>query len=281
MKAVFEKIQTGETGSVVLRKLELPRFDAPFHFHPECELTLIVKGEGQRYVGHQVADFREGDLVFLGPNVPHCWVNEEKEEELVSAIVIQFDALFAGKRFLDLPEMKRVKQFLAGSETGFRVMGQSREKIQQRMKYLVTASPLQKVSGLLEILEELSISEELRAFDLPHGLKQAGTERFQKVFSYLIEHFREEISLEEVAALAGLTPTSFCRYFKGISGMTFSEAVNDYRLEYACRLLQSTELPVQGVAFDAGFADVPHFNRLFRRKKGVSPKIYRLRTKEG
>lgn len=279
MKAVWEKVKTSETNSVVLRKLELPQFDAPFHFHPECELTLILKGEGQRYVGYQAADFFEGDLVFLGPNIPHCWINEVKGEEMVSAIVIQFEETFAGETFLSLPEMSQIKHFLARSASGFQILGQSRQRIALKMKQLVTANPLQRVTGLLEILAELGQSSELQAFEMPTTFRLAESERLQQVFSFMIEHFREAISLETVSSLAGLTPTSFCRYFKGVSGMTFSEALHDYRIQYACRLLQWTEMPVQSVAFESGFGDVPHFNRLFRKKKGLTPKMYRLQTK--
>ena len=75
MKAVLEKLDPDAKSSFLYRNFKLPTFDAAFHFHPEFELTHIRKGEGQRYVGAQVEDFYDDDLIFLGSNLPHCWIS--------------------------------------------------------------------------------------------------------------------------------------------------------------------------------------------------------------
>lgn len=278
MKAILEKLQTEKTHSFLVRKFELPNFDAPFHFHPEYELTLILKGEGQRYVGKQVNDFFEGDLVFLGSNLPHCWLNQPTENELVSAIVIQFDETFLGNTFMDLPEMKKVKDFLGKSKSGFEILGKTKEKLTEKIKLLVEKSPLQKLIGLIEILDELCSSDEVSVIDfsfVEHQYNQSETARFQKVFSYLIENFKENITLEEIADVADLTPTSFCRYFKNITQKTFIEVLLEFRIQYACQLLLKTDLPIRQIAFESGFGDVPYFNKVFKKNKGINPKQYK------
>lgn len=278
MKAVFEKLQTEETHSFLIRKFELPNFDAPFHFHPEYELTLILKGEGQRYVGKQVSDFFEGDLVFLGANLPHCWINRPTPNETVSAIVIQFDETFLGNFFLNLPEMKRVKAFLQQAKSGFEISGKTKEKLTDKINELLEKTPLQKLIGLIEILDELSQTDEISTVDFSfseHHYNQSETARFQKVFSYLIENFRENITLEEIADVADLSPTSFCRYFKSITQKTFIEVLLEFRVQYACQLLHKTDLPIRQIAFESGFGDVPYFNKVFKKNKGMSPQQYK------
>ncbi len=278
MKAVFEQLNTEQSSSFIFRQFDIPKFDAPFHFHPEYELTLILKGEGQRYVGQQVNEFFAGDLVFLGTNLPHCWVNQSLENENVSAIVIQFGELFLGKGILELPEMKKVKAFLEKSKSGFEIVGITKEVLTEKIIALQHKTSLQKIAGLLEIFDTLSNSTEIITIDdffFEHQYNQSETARFQKVFSYLIENFKEEISLEQIANIADLSPTSFCRYFKNITKKTFVEVLIEFRLQYACQLLHKTDLTIQQVAFESGFGDVPYFNKLFRKHKHLTPKEWR------
>lgn len=280
MKAVFEQLNTEQSSSFILRQFDVPKFDAPFHFHPEYELTLILKGEGQRYVGQQVNEFFVGDLVFLGANLPHCWVNQPIENENASAIVIQFGELFLGKGILDLPEMKKVQAFLEKSKSGFEIVGKTKEVLIERIVTLQLQTPLQKIAGLLEIFDIMCNSTEIITIDdffFEHQYNQSETARFQKVFSYLIENFKEEITLEQIANIADLSPTSFCRYFKNITKKTFVEVLIEFRLQYACQLLNKTDLPIQQVAFESGFGDVPYFNKLFRKHKNATPKEWRGR----
>ncbi len=278
MKAVFEQLNTEESSSFILRQFDVLRFDAPFHFHPEYELTLILKGEGQRYVGQQVSEFFVGDLVFLGANLPHCWVNQPIEN--VSAIVIQFGELFLGKGIVDLPEMQKVKVFLEKSKSGFEIIGKTREILTEKIVALQQKTALQKIAGLLEIFDILSNSTEITTIDdffFEHQYNQSETARFQKVFSYLIENFKEEITLEQIANIADLSPTSFCRYFKNITNKTFVEVLIEFRLQYACQLLNKTDLPIQQIAFESGFGDVPYFNKLFKKHKKLTPREWRGR----
>ncbi|GGD58846.1 AraC family transcriptional regulator [Emticicia aquatilis] len=278
MKAVFEQLNTEQSSSFIFRKFDVPKFDAPFHFHPEYELTLVLKGEGQRYVGQQVHEFFAGDLVFLGANLPHCWINQAIENENASAIVIQFGDLFLGKGIVELPEMKKVQAFLEKSKSGFEIIGKTKEILTERIVALQHKTALQKIAGLLEIFDILSHSTEIITIDdffFEHQYNQSETARFQKVFSYLIENFKEEITLEQIANIADLSPTSFCRYFKNITKKTFVEVLIEFRLQYACQLLNKTDLPIQQVAFESGFGDVPYFNKLFRKHKNITPKEWR------
>ena len=277
MKAVLETLQTEKSNSIIVRKIELENFDALFHFHPAFELTLILAGKGQRYIGKQVHEFLDGDLVFVGANLPHCWINQPSEGHQVAAIVIQFDDAFLGA-LLHLPEMHRIKEFIKKSTSGFEITGETKKKITEKIKQLAEKSSLLKITSLVEILDVLSQSKELAEvdpsfFDQSYNLSE--TARFQKVFSYLIENFRETIALNEIAQVAGLSPTSFCRYFKSITQKSFIEVMLEYRIQNACQLLHHKELPIRHIAFESGFRDVPYFNKAFKKIKGINPKQFR------
>lgn len=278
VKAVLEKLDQDITSSFLFRKFELSAFDAPFHFHPEFELTHIKKGEGQRYVGTQVEDFEADDLVFLGSNLPHCWISKPvPENQTVEATVVQFKRDFLGEGFLELPEMQKIKDLFTVSNAGLKISGKGKIEILTEMELLEEKDEYQKLLSLMKILGILASSNELVPIDRSFSsLKHSNNEtiRFQRVFAYLIEHYREEITLKKIAEVAHLSPTSFCRYFKTITGKTFLEIINEYRIQYACQLLKKNELSVSQIAFESGFNDVPYFNKLFKKMKGVSPLGY-------
>jgi len=277
MKAIYEQVSANPRSSFIHKYLEAPSFDAPFHFHSQLELTWIVKGLGMRYVGRSVQEFKEGDLVLLGPNLPHCWINQ-KTEETVAAHMIQFEEDFLGRDFFKLPEMASIKQLLVQSKSGFVIFNPARVIIQDKILQLSTSPPIQKINCLLEILETLAYSSDLTLLDesmiklnqdLPH------TERFKKVISYLIQNYKQEIQLDQMAELVHMTPSSFCRFFKGIMKKTLIEVVIEFRIKHACHLLASTDLGISQVALESGFGDLPYFNRRFKRIMGCNPSTYR------
>lgn len=277
MKAIFEHVSANPRSSFIHKLLEAPSFDAPFHFHPQLELTWIVKGSGMRYVGRSVQEFKEGDLVFLGPNLPHCWINQ-KTEDGVAAHVIQFKEDFLGRDFFTIPEMEHIKRFLEQSKSGFVIAKPTSGIIQEKIQQLSTSPPVRRIYCLLEILEVLASSVDLTLLDesmvrlnqdLPH------TERFKKVISYLIQNYKQEIQLDQMAELVHMTPSSFCRFFKGVMKKTLIEVVMEFRIKHACHLLTNTDLGISQVAMESGFGDLPYFNRRFKKMMGCNPSTYR------
>jgi len=284
MKAVFEQVKSDPSKALLVRHFTMPQFDAPFHFHPEYELTLIVKGEGQRFVGKQVDNFSDGDLVFLGSHLPHCWINHQNENqtELSEAIVVQFNQHFLGEDFFNLNEFVAIKMFLDKSKAGFDIQGNDKIKITNRLFEIINATPMQQILILMDILDLLSRAVQLKPLDLSfaeNDFKVSETNRFQKVFSYLITHYKEDISLAKIAGIADLSPTSFCRYFRSITQQSFVEVLLEFRIKQACHLLLNTDMAIREIAFQSGFYDVPYFNRIFKKKKGISPKQYKKDVK--
>ena len=279
MKAIFEKIELDAMSSFHYRSFEVPAFDSTFHFHPEYELTYIRNGEGQRYVGASVEDFESDDLILLGSNLPHCWDSKlSPENEMAAATVIQFQSDFMGQGFFDLPETNNLKVLLESSKSGLKILGETKLKVLAEIERMAQQSSYNRLVSLLTILGFMTDYKDIHFIDTSFSsLKSSNGEtiRFQNVFSYLIDHYREEISLQQIAEVAHLSPTSFCRYFRSVTGKTFSEIVNAYRIQYACHLLKKEELTISQIAFESGFKDIPYFNKLFKKLKGVIPSAFR------
>jgi AraC-like DNA-binding protein len=281
IKASFEVLQTGSRQSFLVRRFDQWAFDGPYHFHPEYELTSITKGSGKRYVGSHMEDFLAGDLVLLGPNLPHCWKLGEPAgpQADAGAIVIQFNESFLGEDFFNKPELQEIKKLFQRSASGISFSGKVQSEVNHRLdKQSTNGSSFEKMLGLLEILQQLAVSDEYSLLDQNQLIAErtlAEQERINPVIAYLVENFRQQVSLDEAAGIANMTPNAFCKYFKKITRKTFMETIIDYRLNYATQQLVQTDKPISEISFDSGFGDVSHFYKMFKVKMQMSPLNYR------
>jgi len=281
IKASIEVLQPGNMQSFLVRKFDQWEFDGPYHFHPEYELTYITKGNGKRYVGTHMEDFVAGDVVLLGPNLPHCWklANIEQMQNEAGAIVIQFTENFLGSDFLARPELQDINKLLKRSLTGIRFDGNTQSAINKSIIELCNEeNNFNKLLKLLAVLQQLAISNEFTLLDQNQSIAErsvAEQERINPVFAYLVENFRKPVSLDNAASIANMTPNAFCKYFKKITRKTFMETIIEYRLNYATQQLVQTDKPISEISFESGFGDVSHFYKMFKVKMGLSPLNYR------
>lgn len=286
MRPTLEQIEGTSNSSFLWRRFAQARFDAPFHFHPEIELTYIIKGRGKRMVGRQVSDFEAGDLVMLGSNLPHTWLSPDDalpQAEMVEQVVIQFKKAFVGDAFWEIPEMAKVKTLLERAKYGIQIFGKTRDLVANKMNQKPEPPPPQKLINLIDILLVIAESDECQEIDfhfLEYPLTSLDTERFRKVYTYLAENYKSDISLETIAAVANLTPTSFCRFFKKIVRHTFVEALTKFRVNHAANLLSTTEKQVAEICFESGFGNISYFNKAFKQSLGQSPLEYRKRNQK-
>ncbi len=280
MKPTLEQIPDESNASFLWRRFAQARFDAPFHFHPEIELTHILKGQGKRMVGRLVSDFEAGDMVLLGANLPHTWTSQALPNDPFAAeqVVIQFKKTFLGEGFWETPEMAAINLLLEKAKYGIRIMGETRNLVSKKMNLNPVPPPARRLVLLLEILMLIAESDEWEAIDF-HFMEfpptTQDTERFRVVYAYLAEHFQSEVSLETIAAVANLSPTSFCRFFKKIARQTLVEALTKFRVNHAANLLVSTDRPVAEICYESGFNNISYFNKSFKSSLGVSPLVYR------
>ena len=281
IKASYEILQPINGLSFLFRKFDSSAFDAPYHFHTEYELTYILEGKGKRYVGSHMQDFSSGDLVLIGPNLPHCWKLEPGKETQTgaSAIVIQFDGAFLGDDFFNKNELQHIKRLFQKSASGMSFNGDTQKTVNQNLLALSgEENSFRMLMGLLEALQRLAQSSEYSLLDQNHVIAErslAEQERINPVFAYLVENFRQQVSLERAAGIANMTTNAFCKYFKKITRKTFMETIIEYRLNYAIQQLVQTDKPISEIAFESGFGDVSHFYKMFKVKMHLSPLNYR------
>lgn len=281
MKALFEKIplQAGEAFAV--REFRVQRFTMPWHFHPECELTLIEKGRGMRYVGDSIARFNDGDLVFLGSNLPHYWWNDANDRRGAHSVVAQFNSTFERGALFDLPVANEVRRLFVAAQRGMAVKGKLRDEIAEDMFRLQSLDGWKRLCLLLEVLGKLAAQKSphyLATASFSPELGERDGTRLTAVCKYVNESFGEKVDHERAATLAGLSPAAFSRFFHKRMGKTFEAYVAEIRIGHACRRLIEDEASVLEIAFSTGFNNLSNFNRHFLKLKGMTPSAYRRLT---
>jgi AraC-like DNA-binding protein len=277
MKPVFEKIYNRGDASIRILRLETRSFDHPYHYHPEFELTLITEGSGHRFVGDHTDTFFSNDLVLLGKNLPHCWLDFGQSKDMVSAVVIQFAEDCFGKDFFTLPEMHPVNLLFKRAAKGIHFASPDAALLDALKNLPGTEGPEQVIS-FLSILRRLSLADDINLLSKSeYHLKPAGTKfsRIDKVFEYVSSNFKSGIDLTVIAGLVHMTPSAFCHYFKKYTKKTFTQYVNEVRVGYACKLLMETGLNVSEVCFQSGYNSLSRFNKCFKKITRKTPLSYR------
>ncbi len=262
--------------SFVCYHMAMPAFDMFWHYHPEYELTYIISGNGRRLVGDCYEDFAAGDLVLLGPNLPHTWVSEKTKGNTCEAIVIQFGELFTNT-LLQFPEMEKMEKLFALASRGISILPADKTQLLQSIIQLPNQSSQNALIQLIHILiQVISCTHRLLSSNHYKQTIGAGSQlRINKVFQYVQKHFKNDLRLSDVAAKLHLSETAFCKFFKRSSGRTFSDYVNEIRIAHACRLLIETDKQVAQVAYESGFESLTYFNRIFLKKKNIRPSEWR------
>jgi AraC-like DNA-binding protein/quercetin dioxygenase-like cupin family protein len=280
LKAEFELVPKSEQCSFAVREFKLPAFASPWHFHPEIELTYIVESEGRRFVGDHIAPFGPGDLVLVGPNLPHFWHNRPATNPHAAAhsLVIQFRPECFGVGFFSLPELAGVERLLKAAARGLQFAGATRNAVAAIMLEMRKRSGLEQLIDFLMIFRLLTQAAEPRALSsagFVPSLDQRAGERINRAYQHVFAHFTEPMDYEVVARAAGMSLSAFCHYFKRVTGRTLSALVTEVRVGHARRLLIETPQTVAEVAYASGFETLSNFNRQFRELTGMSPREYR------
>jgi AraC-like DNA-binding protein len=278
VKAILEKIPHDRNRSFALFDFELPRFDCPFHYHPEIELTLIAGSTGHRYVGDHIGRFAPGDLVLMGPNLPHSYINDARMTQRAHSIVLQFLPDCLGPDFFQLGETKRISDLLARARVGLAFHGRTRERATEALALLSKLNGVERITQFLSILQMLAGTREFRRLASPTyapSLALYQGERINRVCELMSKRFRENITQSEAARAARMSAPSFSRFFRRATNRTFRAFLNEVRIGHASRQLLETNQSVVEICHDSGFGNLSNFNRQFLKLRKVSPRDYR------
>jgi len=254
-----------------------------WHYHPETELLFIKKSSGTWLIGDHIGHFQSGDIVLIGPDLPHCFRHEKKytmknARTTGETICIKFLPEIFGNVFLNLPEMKTIKKVLSESSCALRLYGKSKMTISKIIDKILTAPPGKKMIHLLSILEAIAEYKEFttlssKGFMQSHD--ESDKERIKAIFEFTFNHYRDKITINDLASLVNMTRESFCRYFKAKTKKTYSRFLMEVRIGSACRLLVENELNVAGISYECGYNNISHFNHQFKFITGKKPLQYK------
>lgn len=283
MKTEFEVVQPDEGSSFrIIHNIVLPElFRWQYHYHPEYEIVCVLEGSGRRHVGNHISRYEEGDLVFMGPNLPHSGFGQEATGDQHEEIVVQLKEDLWGEHFLEMPEMNSIKTLFISSRQGICFHGETKIRVKRRLKKLLTLSPFERLMELIQILHLLANTKEYSLLNR-EGLKMEFNSkdeaRLNRILKYVEENYQKPIDIQEAASVAHLAVPSFCHYFKRMMKATFTDFVNQYRVNQACRFLV-TDKSITDISFESGFGNVAYFNRVFKAQKQQSPSAYRKALK--
>jgi len=260
------------------RILLTPRLNDIFywHFHPEVELVFAEAQQGIRHIGDHVSAWKGSDLALIGSNIPHLNF-DYGVQATVDTVVVQMMEDFLGSSFLETPEAALVKDLFLRARTGLAFYGETKERAGEMLKKLSAKSGFDQLLWLLAIFHVLAESKEyvaLKAWPLAGRSVQKEAERLNRIYRHVEENFNVPVDVEKAAELADLTVPAFCRYFKKQVRMTYTDFVNQHRINHAKRLLLR-DSNVSEACYASGFENLSYFNRVFKKITGINPSEFR------
>lgn len=247
------------------------------HQHPELQLSYIFEGQGTLFAGQNINPFNKGQLIVIGSNVPHVFKSDASNSDLAHRFMIFVDPQWLTQFLLDVRELANLEAFVRKSESGFIIDDQNGslamlvEKIQQ-------SEGLERFKACLDLF---AVTPNLEAHSLNSAAlaapyKSLDNDRMSAVIDFVLNNYDQDISLDHVAQKAALTRNAFCKYFKKRTLKTFTEFLNEVRIESATRMLSSQkDMSISQVASNVGYSNLSYFNRKFKSIKGVTPKYYK------
>jgi AraC-like DNA-binding protein/quercetin dioxygenase-like cupin family protein len=279
MKLEYEIIHPDEGSSFKLehRKLKAEDFQPQQHFHPEYEIDCIVSGSGECQIANQLNHYQNGDCILIGPNLPHSGVGINAEG-IHDIITVHISEVVIKQSILSRPEMKAINSVQENAKYGMKFKSATKDILFKKLNRLLKLSPFEKFIELLSIFQLIATTAEyeliIPSISFSSTLLKKN-ERLQKIFKYIEEHYQEEMDIREVANIANLSVPSFCNYFKKITHSTFTDFVNQYRIQQACILLQQDKT-IAEASFECGFNNVVYFNKVFKNILHKTPSAFKI-----
>lgn len=258
----------------------MDRFSTPLHRHEDYELSFIANGAGaMRIVGDSTAIIGDYDLVLVGNGIEHGWEQQDCSNDMIREITVRFSRDLFGDILLGKTRLAPIRRILDESSSGIAFGPTAILRIFSRLESLTKADDgFYRMLELMAILHELAESGDYRTLSSSTYVAPKPSEdslRVTNAQEYIVAHYKEEIRLADLAKLAGMTPTAFSRFFKLRTGHSISDYLIDIRLFHATRALVDTNASVADICYECGFNNVSNFNRIFKKKKGNSPKAFR------
>ncbi|PWH83543.1 AraC family transcriptional regulator [Algibacter marinivivus] len=277
MKVLPFKIPKPDDDALVYQVDFGTSFYDKLHQHKEIQISYIVEGYGTLVVGDSINDYTKNDVIIIGGNVPHVFKSEQNDSSNFHMISLFFTRESFGSLFFDLEELKEVLVFFKRAKHGFKISTKLKQ-IEVLFLELEKSTKLNRFLILLQILKITSKAnyKSLSSFIYDKTYSDNEGQRMRNVFDYTMNNFKSDISLTTISNVANMTKNAFCKYFKKRTNKTYIQFLNELRIEYACKLLESdNDLSIVEIAEQAGFNNMSNFNRQFKSIKQCNPSEFR------
>jgi AraC-like DNA-binding protein len=276
MKAKLESISSDNDSS--FRLLLTPNLNEIFywHFHPEYEIVYVETECGFRHIGDHISKYEGSDLALIGPNIPHLNF-DYGVKGTVETVVIQMREDFLGLQFFTMPEIAAIKSLFENAKNGVAFYGETKIAAGEKLKMIKSLDHFDQLITLLQVLNLLAKSDEiemLKTRPIASASILKGQQRLQKVYHFIEENYQNDIDVHHVAKLCNLTTAAFCRYFKKSTHFTFTDFLNQFRINQSKKLLLQDK-NVTEACYECGFASVSYFNKTFKKVSGENPSTFK------
>lgn len=249
-----------------------------WHFHPEYEIVFVEAASGVRHIGNHISKYEGSDLVLIGPNIPHLNF-DYGVHTACEQVVVQMKEYFLGKDFFLLPEIARINDLFERGRSGIAFGGETKGLVGEKLKRLPGLAHFEQLMELLNIFQLLATSTEyqlLHSKPIANASLMKEQQRMQFIYHFVEKNYQQAIDVNEVAALVHLTTAAFCRYFKKTTHLTFTDFLNQYRINQAKKLLLFNK-NVTEACYESGFENLSYFNKVFKKITGENPSQFRKR----
>ncbi len=280
MKPLIQKLPLKEGSSFLARTYVTPSFETPLHQHQELELVLCAGSSGTVFIGDYIGEYKKGEIYLLGENLPH-WFRKKDSDLTGQSLVVQFKNDMFGIGFLELPELNKIKKLIENAKKGIKLKGNLNKLIRRKLEIIEKQSGSEQFLTLLYCLHQISTLEEyeyLTEYYFTYTSSNA-QDRIGRVYEYTMNHYKNKITLKEVAGLTHQSVSSFCNFFKVNTKKTYIQFLNEVRINQACKLLKTTDETITDICFESGFGNWANFSVQFKKMLNVSPKEYRKQFK--
>jgi AraC-like DNA-binding protein len=284
MKPFLEKLRPSPEASFAMLDRRLDEA-IPFqwHHHPEFELTLTLNSRGQRFIGDHIGRYDDGDLVLIGPNLPHTWSSTDKIDKALphSALVLWFLPAWADLLSKAFAEFRNVGQMLGRAGRALRFSQEASQTVRPRIEALFARPADERLVALVEILAILARDRSAEPLASPglgsHMDETSDRTRIDRVLEHIHATYASRLTLAELADIAALSPSGLHRMFRRHTRMSMTDYVARLRVGQACALLSGTEKSIAHIAEAVGYASLANFNRQFKAQSALTPRQYRAR----
>jgi len=282
MKLMHEQLNIIGTNTIKVKWDDFPHFTFPWHHHREYEIVYVTRSYGKRFVGDNIENFTEGDLVLIGSNLPHYWKSapefyEDNPKMKVNAVVVQFSPDLFGANQLQLPEFASIKTLLNAAGQGIKFQVSENKKIGLKLLQLLRISGFDRYLGLLNILNDMAKCKQFELLASSQFEKDStgySDNRINKILTYINFNYTKKICIVDLANLSGMNATALCRFFKVKTGKTMIQHINELRIGYACKLMTEKRLQIAQIAIECGFNNISNFNKIFKHYTLKTPTDY-------